>query len=108
MVTVTWPPDWVTDPFQSWVIVCPAVYDQVSRQLLSGSPWLVMVTLAPNPPGHDELTEYATEQPAAALAEPAMMPAADTATATAAAVLAARPANVRLRVMTLPRRYGRM
>src|SRR3954465_12531655 len=65
-----------------------------------------MVTLAPNPPGQDELTEYTTEQPAAAWAAPAIKPVADTATATAAAGLAARAAIVRLPVLTLPRRYG--
>src|SRR5512142_2674076 len=33
-VTVTCAPDWVTLPFQSWVIVCPAVKLHVSRHSL--------------------------------------------------------------------------
>src|SRR5689334_9258070 len=40
-VTVTFPPDCVYEPFHSWVIVCPAVYVQVSRHPSTGSPRLV-------------------------------------------------------------------
>ncbi|GAB3805170.1 hypothetical protein GCM10027605_30660 [Micromonospora zhanjiangensis] len=52
LATVTWAPVWLTDPFQSWVICCPAVNDQVSRHPLTGSPRLVTPTVAPNPPDH--------------------------------------------------------
>ena len=31
-------PDWVTVPFHSWVMVCPAPNDQVSRQPFTASP----------------------------------------------------------------------
>ncbi len=55
-MTVTFAPDWVTVPFQSWVTVCPAVKDQANRHPLSASPRLVTVTEAPNPPGHWEVT----------------------------------------------------
>jgi hypothetical protein len=50
LVTVTFAPDWLTEPFQSWVTVCPAANDQVTRQPLMGSPRLVTVTLALKPP----------------------------------------------------------
>ena len=50
---MTWAPDWLTEPFHSWVIVCPAPNDQVSFQFVTGSPRLVMVTFAPKPPGHE-------------------------------------------------------
>jgi hypothetical protein len=52
LVAVTAAPDWVTAAFQAWVTVCPAAKDQVSRQLLTGSPRLVTFTSAPNPPDH--------------------------------------------------------
>src|SRR5204862_4823926 len=52
LVTVTWAPDCVYDPFHNWVTVCPAVKLQLSRQPLIPSPRLVTVTLAPKPPGH--------------------------------------------------------
>ena len=55
-MTVTAAPDWVTVPFQSWVMVCPAVNDQVSFQLVNASPRLVMVTLAPKPPVQELVT----------------------------------------------------
>ena len=47
-------------PFHSCVIVCPAVYDQLTLQLLIGLPRLVMATFAPKPPGHWLLTVYET------------------------------------------------
>jgi hypothetical protein len=43
----------VTVPFQSWVMVCPAPNDQVSRQPLMESPKFVTVTLALKPPGQE-------------------------------------------------------
>ncbi len=49
-------PLWVTVAFHAWVTVCPAAYDQRKVQPLIGSPRLVMVTLAPKPPLHCELT----------------------------------------------------
>jgi hypothetical protein len=52
LLTVTAEPDWLSVPFHSWVMVWPAPKVQASRQPLSGSPRLVTVTLAPNPPGH--------------------------------------------------------
>src|SRR6185437_15486485 len=86
---VTWPPLCVVVAFHAWVICCPAVYDQVNVQLVTGSPRLVMFTFAVNPPDHCDGTEYATEQPAvaacadSATAVPARtVPATATATAT--------------------------
>ena len=51
-MTVTLAPDWVRLPFQSWVTVWPLAKLHLSVQLVSGSPRLVMFTLAPKPPGH--------------------------------------------------------
>jgi hypothetical protein len=53
---VTWAPFWDTVAFQACVTCCPAPNDHVRVQLLSGSPRLVRLTLAPKPPGHWELT----------------------------------------------------
>src|SRR5512142_813424 len=53
LVTVTCAPDWDRVPFHSWVTVWPAVNDQVSVQPFTGSPRLVLVTLAPNPPDQE-------------------------------------------------------
>src|SRR5437762_5257848 len=63
---VSWPPLCDTMAFQACVTCCPAEYDQVSVQPLTGSPRLVMVMFTPNPPGHCEVTVYATEQPTVA------------------------------------------
>ena len=52
LATVTWAPDCVTLPFQSWVTVCPAVKDHVNCHEVTGSPRLVRLTFAPNPPDH--------------------------------------------------------
>ena len=60
MATVTFAPDWVYEPFHSEVMVWPDPNDQARFQLLIGSPRLVIVTLAPNPPCHWLLTVYAT------------------------------------------------
>nr|BFE70107.1 hypothetical protein GCM10020092_034080 [Actinoplanes digitatis] len=56
MVAVTAEPLCVKAVFQAWVTVCPAPYDQVNVQPDSGSPRLVIVTLAPNPPCHCDET----------------------------------------------------
>lgn len=45
-------PLWLTLAFHACVTVCPAAYDQASVQPVTGSPRLVIVTSAPNPPGH--------------------------------------------------------
>lgn len=52
MVTVTWPSDWVYEPFHGRVMVCPAVKDHVNRHPFIGLPSLVTLTFAPNPPDH--------------------------------------------------------
>jgi hypothetical protein len=49
---VTAAPVCVSVVFHAWVTCCPAENDQVSVQLLTGSPRLVRDTLAPKPPGH--------------------------------------------------------
>ena len=54
-MAVTDEPDWVWVAFQIWVICSPAPNDQVSRQPLTASPRLFMVTLALKPPGQLEL-----------------------------------------------------
>ena len=54
---VTCAPLCETVAFQACVICWPAPNDQVSVQLVTGSPRLVRLTLAPKPPGHWELTE---------------------------------------------------
>src|SRR6185312_6763415 len=88
---VTWPPLCVVVAFHAWVICCPAVYDQVNVQLVTGSPRFVMFTFAVNPPGHCDGTEYATEQPAvAACADRAMAVPAMTVAAAATVVTASR------------------
>jgi hypothetical protein len=65
------------------------VYDQVSVHDGTGSPRLVITTLALNPPGHCEVTEYATEQPVAAWAATAVR--AETPIVAAAATATAIP-----------------
>ncbi|MEZ0110619.1 hypothetical protein ABH920_004634 [Catenulispora sp. EB89] len=50
--TLTCAPDWETFPFHSWVIVCPAPNDHVSRQVVTGSPWSVTLMFVLNPPDH--------------------------------------------------------
>src|SRR5690242_13946572 len=82
-------PDWVTVAFQAWVTVWPLGNDQVSRQPLTGSPRLVMSTLAPKPPPHWLLIVYLTEQPVAACAGLAM--------STAVAAARVRPAALATR-----------
>ena len=57
LVTVTWDPDWTEVPFHNWVTVWPPVKVQVSVHPVIGSPRFFTVTAAPNPPGHDEVTE---------------------------------------------------
>src|ERR1051325_9792545 len=73
-------PDWVTVAFHAWVTVWPLGKDQVRRQPLTGSPRLVMSTLAPKPPPHWLLIVYLTEQPVAACAGLAIRTAAAPAT----------------------------
>ena len=51
-MAVTAEPLCVNDVFQACVTVCPALYDQVNAQLVSGSPRFVTDTLAPKPPCH--------------------------------------------------------
>jgi hypothetical protein len=52
LAAVTVEPAWVTVVFHAWVIVCPAAKFQVSVQAVTGSPRLVMLTVAPKPPDH--------------------------------------------------------
>jgi hypothetical protein len=59
-------PLWVTVAFHACWTCCPAPNDQPTVQLDTGSPRFVTVTFAPNPPPHEEVIEYATEQPAPA------------------------------------------
>jgi hypothetical protein len=51
-LAVTAAPVWVSAVFHAFVTTCPADHDQVSVQALSGSPRLVIDTLAVNPPCH--------------------------------------------------------
>ena len=51
-LAVTAEPLCVNDVFHACVTVCPALNDQVSVQLVNGSPKFVTATLAPNPPCH--------------------------------------------------------
>jgi len=55
LTAVTAVPLCVTVAFQACVTVCPAPKLQRSVQLLTGSPRLVMATLAPKPPAYWEL-----------------------------------------------------
>ncbi|GAA1364585.1 hypothetical protein GCM10009661_14530 [Catellatospora chokoriensis] len=52
MLADTAAPFCVSDVFHACVTVCPALKDHVNVHPLSGSPRLVIETLAPNPPGH--------------------------------------------------------
>src|SRR5919204_3261898 len=99
LTALTWAPFCVTVAFQAWVTRCPAEYDQVSVHPVTGSPRLVMDTFAPNPPGHCEVTVYATEQPAvAARAETATaVPARTLPAAMAMASRVRGRANARMR-----------
>ena len=54
--TVTFGPDWVTTPFQSWLTVCPDGKAKVSDHWDTGSPRLVIATEAPKPPGQELVT----------------------------------------------------
>jgi hypothetical protein len=91
LAALTCAPLWVTVAFQACDTCWPAPNDQPTVQEDTGSPRLVRVTFAPNPPPHCEVIEYATEQPAPAAcavmfdsATPAPTRAADAPTASAA------------------------
>ena len=50
--TDTAAPDWVTEPFQSWLTVWPAPKEKRRSHPVIGSPRLVTTTLAPKPLCH--------------------------------------------------------
>jgi hypothetical protein len=50
--TVTAVPDWVKEPFHSWLMLWPAPKENARFHWLIGSPRLVILTSAPKPPCH--------------------------------------------------------
>jgi hypothetical protein len=56
LFAVTAAPLWVRLVFQNCDTVCPALKLQVRLQPLIASPRLVIVTFAPNPPDHCDVT----------------------------------------------------
>src|SRR4029078_13288985 len=87
--TVTVEPDCVTEPFHSWVTVCPAEKAKTSDHPLIGSPRFVTSTAAPKPPGHWLEIVYFTWQPAAAGSWPAVRAAPRVSAVVATARIAA-------------------
>ncbi|GLW22551.1 hypothetical protein Mame01_25940 [Microbispora amethystogenes] len=87
LTAVTCAPDEVIVLFHGWVTCCPEGNVQASLQPLIGSPRLVTPTSAVKPPGHWEVTVYATRQPTAAWALTAVITPAGSSTARAPATM---------------------